>query len=76
MKNNKIYSGYSYLLDVLVILRTRRNQIHQNKQAAVTACASQVRQPIYRSSIAKWRSFEEQLAPIKKQFEQAGISSD
>jgi tetratricopeptide (TPR) repeat protein len=49
---------------------------HQNKQAAVTASASQVRQPIYSSSIAKWRNFQEQLSPIKKQLEQAGISCD
>ncbi|MFT5452235.1 MAG: tetratricopeptide (TPR) repeat protein [Enterobacterales bacterium] len=51
-------------------------QFYQNKQASVTASASQVRQPIYRSSIAKWRNFEKQLNPIKKQLEQAGISCD
>ena len=46
---------------------------HANQQAATTASASQVRQPIYRSSLTQWRQYEEYLAPLAEQLQQAGI---
>jgi len=49
----------------------------QNNNAAVTtASASQVRQPIHKDSVQKWRKYEQQLTPLKQQLEQAGISCD
>ena len=38
---------------------------HQNKTAVNTASVSQVRQPIYRGSVEKWRNYERQLEPLK-----------
>lgn len=37
---------------------------HENKRIVRTASAAQVRRPIYRSSLARWRRFEAQLAPL------------
>ena len=49
----------------------------QNNTASVnTASASQVRQAIYKSSVQKWRNYEQQLAPLKQILEQAGIRCD
>jgi len=49
----------------------------QNNDAAVTtASASQVRQPIHKDSVQKWRKYEQQLAPLKQQLEQAGVHCD
>lgn len=47
---------------------------HKNTAASLTASASQVRQPIYRNSVAQWKNFENHLSPIKKMFSNAGIS--
>jgi tetratricopeptide (TPR) repeat protein len=51
-------------------------QFEQNSAAATTASAAQVRQPIYNSSVGKWRHFSTQLASVRQQFEQAGILCD
>ena len=36
----------------------------QNKRAVRTASIAQVRKPIYQSSIAKWKRYEDQLGPL------------
>jgi len=46
---------------------------YQNKNPAITASAAQVRQPIYNSSVNKWKCFAEQLAPLKDRLSFAGI---
>ncbi len=46
---------------------------HQNNAASITASASQIRQPIYKSSLKKWRNYEQQLAPLQQQLKQAGL---
>ena len=46
---------------------------HENKSASTTASAVQVRQPIYTSSIGKWRRYEKQLAPLAENLRQNGI---
>lgn len=38
---------------------------HTTKRTVKTASLWQVRQPIYKSSVARWRSYETQLAPLK-----------
>lgn len=37
---------------------------HENKRVAVTASNQQVRHPIYKGSIQRWRNYEEQLKPL------------
>lgn len=49
-------------------------QFYNNPQASMTASAAQVRQPLYSSSVGKWRHYEKQLAPLKVLLETGGIS--
>jgi tetratricopeptide (TPR) repeat protein len=37
---------------------------HENKRVVRTASAAQVRRPIYKSSLARWKHFETHLAPL------------
>ena len=46
---------------------------HRREDGVSTASAAQVRQPIYTSSLQKWRRYEPQLAPLSAQLKQAGI---
>lgn len=46
---------------------------HKNPAASTTASAVQVRQPVYDSSLQRWRHYAEQLAPLRAKFELAGI---
>jgi tetratricopeptide (TPR) repeat protein len=48
-------------------------EFHRNPAATTTASASQVRRPIYRSSIAQWQHYETELAPLKQALAAAGI---
>ena len=48
-------------------------QFHQSRAASTTASAAQVRQPIYRSSVRKWRNFENQLQPVVRRLAAAGL---
>ena len=45
----------------------------RNPEPSLTASAAQVRQPIYRSSVALWRRYESELAPLRAAFEAAGV---
>lgn len=38
---------------------------HKTARAVMTASYSQVRQPIYAKSIARWRRYEKHLGPLK-----------
>jgi tetratricopeptide (TPR) repeat protein len=44
---------------------------HATKRAVTTISAVQVRQPIYRTSLQRWRRYEAHLAPLLKALEQA-----
>jgi tetratricopeptide (TPR) repeat protein len=46
---------------------------HRNPSAATTASASQVRRPIYDSSVAQWRHYAAQLATLSDALTSAGI---
>lgn len=46
---------------------------HENKSPTATASAAQVRQPVYQTSVAKWRRFEKELAPLRAKLTEAGI---
>ena len=45
---------------------------HQNPQTSKTASASQIREPIYGSSVGNWRNYQQQLEPLHSLFAQAG----
>jgi len=46
---------------------------HKHQGAAATASAAQVRQPIYSSSVKRWRCYEKQLAPFVARLKEHGI---
>jgi hypothetical protein len=48
-------------------------QFHENKEASTTASTTQVRQPVYQSSVGKWRNYERELRPVVDILNQAGI---
>ena len=48
---------------------------HTNTAAVATPSAAQVRRPIYADSVAKWRLYEEALAPVKAFFDAQGIAT-
>ncbi|MEP6882452.1 MAG: sulfotransferase [Dokdonella sp.] len=45
----------------------------RNPEPSLTASAAQVRQPIYTSSVALWRRYETELAPLRAVLEAAGV---
>jgi hypothetical protein len=49
---------------------------HASTRASTTASALQVRQPIYDSSVGKWRRHASQLEPLRAQLQRAGIAVD
>jgi hypothetical protein len=51
-------------------------EFHRNSSAATTASAVQVRRPMYDSSVAQWRHYAKQLAPLREQLRAAGIDPE
>jgi len=51
-------------------------RFHENKRAATTASATQVRQPLYDSSVGKWRKVAARLEPVRAILQRAGIRTD
>jgi hypothetical protein len=51
-------------------------EFHTSRSASTTASAVQIRQPIYSSSIEKWRHYERQLASLKARLGEAGLVTD
>ena len=51
-------------------------RFHENRTASTTASTVQVRQPVYRSSVGKWREYRTQLAPLIAALEDEGIALD
>jgi len=52
--------------------------LHFDKSTATstTASASQIRQPVYTSSVQRWRDYEQQLAPLAAKLREGGIQID
>jgi tetratricopeptide (TPR) repeat protein len=48
-------------------------EFQHNSAATTTASASQIRRPLYDSSVAQWRHYSTQLAPLRAALETAGI---
>ncbi|SEK34609.1 Tetratricopeptide repeat-containing protein [Colwellia chukchiensis] len=46
---------------------------HENSQASTTASAAQIRQPIYNSSVEKWRHYQVQLQPLRELLRRQGV---
>lgn len=46
---------------------------HQASSASTTASAAQVRQPVHQKSVQKWRHFSQQLAPLLRRLQAAGL---
>ena len=51
-------------------------EFHKSETASTTASAVQVRQPVYSTSIQKWRNYETQLAPLKARLVDAGLVTE
>jgi tetratricopeptide (TPR) repeat protein len=51
-------------------------RFYENRTASTTASAAQIRQPVYQSSVGKWRHFRDGLAPLIEVLENAGIACD
>jgi Tfp pilus assembly protein PilF len=50
-------------------------EFHRNPTVTTTASASQVRRPIYDSSLKQWRHYEGQLEGLRNQLQAAGIGA-
>jgi tetratricopeptide (TPR) repeat protein len=51
-------------------------EFHLNPAAITTASSVQVRQPLYASSLDRWRHFATELGPLRARLESAGIRID
>ena len=49
-------------------------RFYENTNVSTTASSVQVRQPIYHSSVQKWRHYKRQLRPLSDLFQSAGIT--
>ena len=47
-------------------------RFHENKRFVATASNAQVRQPIYQSSVGRWRNYDRHLGPLRKALEAVG----
>jgi tetratricopeptide (TPR) repeat protein len=50
-------------------------RFHEDRRASTTASAMQVRQPVYSSSVGRWRTYARQLEPLRRRLESAGIAT-
>lgn len=50
-------------------------RFHENREASTTASALQVRQPVYATSVGKWRHYARQLEPLRQRLEDADIDT-
>jgi hypothetical protein len=49
-------------------------QFHENTAPVATASSVQVRQPIYRTSVDRWRKYAEQVAPLRELLNAGGVA--
>ena len=48
-------------------------EFHKNKTASTTASAAQVRQPLYQSSVERWKHYATELQPLREILEAGGV---
>lgn len=51
-------------------------KVENNRSATSTASAEQVRRPIYKTAVQRWRKYEKQLEPLADALDQLGLSMD
>jgi tetratricopeptide (TPR) repeat protein len=51
-------------------------EFHRNSAPVATASAAQVRRPLYDTSVAAWRHFERELAPLARRLKAGGLRID
>ena len=51
-------------------------EFHRHGDASTTASATQVRRPVYQTSVERWRRYTDQLAPLIRVLEQRGIDPE
>jgi len=51
-------------------------RFHENPAAVSTPSATQVRRPLYRDAMARWRAYEAEMEPVRRYFEAAGVAID
>ena len=82
--NGNIQKGADILIEAFFELKDQHLYIfsrleddvlnfQKTKSASGTASAAQVRQPVYTSSVQRWRRYEKELAPLAKRLTDAGI---
>ena len=49
---------------------------HKNTSAVATASSAQVRRPVYRDALQRWRRYENELQPLIERLREAGIAVD
>jgi len=49
-------------------------EFDRNQAPVATASAAQVRKPIYRDALARWRRFESRLTPLIERLQEAGVA--
>jgi hypothetical protein len=47
---------------------------HDNRNPSMTGSAAQVRRPVYRNSVGRWRKFERQLEPLRRALADGGVA--
>lgn len=48
-------------------------KFHENQSASTTASASQIREPVYNSSVGKWRHYATELSPLIELLHSEGV---
>jgi len=51
-------------------------EFHKNESAISTASSAQVRRPVYRDALQRWRRYEEQLKPLAEDLRREGVVID
>lgn len=54
----------------------RMLRIEENRAPTATASAAQVRQPIHRGAVGRWRAYERHLLPIAERLAKAGLTPE
>lgn len=49
-------------------------EFHRNPAPVATASSVQVRQPVYRTSVGRWRRYEREIAPLRQLYAEAGVN--
>lgn len=48
-------------------------KFYENKEASTTASTAQIRRPVYKSSVGKWKDYEKYLQPAVEVLQRAGV---